>query len=609
MSARNSGAWLALARVTRNTSVPFLYQTRTLSAVPGWRYPHWREHIQTASISTEAQQQRQKQDATTTGSSGSSANESTPSKPRSGRRSFLKRKAASVSPLADTTTTAAQPSITGTQRPVMTSSEKQAFGELLETLGVKPDTQADAPLAAWPPPPPQPSSADVSFYNESSESSADSESLSKDITDEERQEISQISAIFESVLQDLKERKVRQQRQEQRKLEQQGKSSLVMADSTSYHAGGDDPAALPGSTSMVEFIETRMRSGDFVNAQLADWVERRLVTSEQAVEAVVLRESRVIEAEMQRSVRKISGDRKIWKTCRETIFPLVRVLEEDLGMGVAPDNADQADEMEVQDSQSGEMVLIPEESSSASVEEQAQGPEQAVIESQEAETPANEDEEVQQEVVVEEQEKEDEMTVNERIKQAGGKYKLTVPAGVPVSSVVAELYPKMLLAAFRLLNLHFPMSSLIGQFRATIRLMGPTSAMLGGSTGLYNDLIYFYWRGCQDLPAVVALMREMEVTGVEPDARTVRILSSINTQRTRDLKTHWQRHVSSLPARKDPSEKVHVGRETWWDLAPNRKAYWILCGKDGYVDKLKARYEELQRNEQPAKASQSRSKA
>ncbi|RAK76152.1 uncharacterized protein BO72DRAFT_478319 [Aspergillus fijiensis CBS 313.89] len=565
MSARNARAWLALARATRNSSVPFLYQTRTLAAVPKLRYQHrqlQRQQIQSIMMSTEAQQQQQSQeqsqeqnDNTEYSKPDPSAQESTPPAPRPGRRSFLKRKAASVSSIA----APAQSSLNRLKPPpraltMMTNSEKQAFGEMLEALGAGADLKPNSALptlSAWPPPPPQPSAPGVAFPDSSSPSETEQPQsqppAANEPTEDDLHEMSQISAIFESVLQDLKERKVRQQRQEQQKLEKRGQSSLVTPYSTSYHAGGDDPAALPASSSLTEFIELRLKRGDFINAQLTDWLTRNLVSTERAVEAVVLRESHVIETALLRAVKGKHGDRRLWDACREMVFPLVRVLETDVGMQHSDTNAD---ETEVLKDESDDMFFAPEEP--AEVEDDPWGAE----------------------VEVEYEE------------------------GVPVSSVVAELYPKMLLAAFRLLNLHSPASPLIGQFRSTIRLMGPTSAVLGGSTGLYNELIYFYWRGCQDLPAVVALMQEMDVTGVEPDARTVRILGSIATQRTRDLKAHWKRNIGSLPRPRNPAEKVRVGRETWWDLAPNRKAFRALYDDDGWVAKVKARVEELRRREQ-----------
>ncbi|RAH84530.1 hypothetical protein BO86DRAFT_387144 [Aspergillus japonicus CBS 114.51] len=560
-------------------------------------------------MSTEAQQQQQSQeqsqepnDSTEYSKPEPPAQQSTPPAPRPGRRSFLKRKAASVSSFA---ALPSQSSLNPLKPPpraltMMTNSEKQAFGEMLEALGAGADLKSNSALptlSAWPPPAPQPSAPGVAFPDSSSpyeaeqQTESESQPPANEPTEDELHEMSQISAIFESVLQDLKERKVRRQRQQQQKLEKRGQSSLVTPYSTSYHAGGDDPAALPASSSLTEFIELRLKRGDFINAQLTEWLTRNLVSTEQAVEAVVLRESHVIETALLRAVKRKHGDRRLWDACREIVFPLVHVLEEDVGI---QHSEAKVDETEVLKDGSDNMFIAPEEP--AEVEDdpwdvKVEVEYEEASESQESESSTAENGEVQQEGEAENNNKDIEL-------EGESSYKLVVPEGVPISSVVAELYPKMLLAAFRLLNLHSPASTLIGQFRSTIRLMGPTSAVLGGSTGLYNELIYFYWRGCQDLPAVVALMHEMDVTGVEPDARTVRILGSIATQRTRDLKAHWQRNIGSLPRPRNPSEKVRVGRETWWDLAPNRKAFRALYDDDGWVAKVKARVEELRRREQ-----------
>ncbi|GAB1200924.1 hypothetical protein APSETT444_010305 [Aspergillus pseudonomiae] len=160
---------------------------------------------------------------------------------------------------------------------------------------------------------------------------------------------------------------------------------------------------------------------------------------------------------------------------------------------------------------------------------------------------------------------------------------LEVPESVPVEPVVTALYPKMLLVAFRLLNLHFPNSPLISQFRATIKSHGRASAVLGSSTGLYNELIYFYWRGCHDIPGVVSLLREMEVIGIEPNHRTCGLLTGIVNQRDRDLKQHWKRMHN---------EKRGPRREPWWDLAPNRKAVRELLGPEGWMHRIERRVQE-----------------
>ncbi|KAJ5679696.1 hypothetical protein N7462_007940 [Penicillium macrosclerotiorum] len=154
---------------------------------------------------------------------------------------------------------------------------------------------------------------------------------------------------------------------------------------------------------------------------------------------------------------------------------------------------------------------------------------------------------------------------------------LRVPPTVPIGPVVATLYPKTLLVAFRLLNTHFPSSQLIGQFRTTIKEQGKTSAFLGSSRALYDEMIYFYWRGCNDLPGVVSLLREMEVTGLTPSYKTRKLLQSIATRRQRDL---------------DPRRQSKLGKESFWDFAPNKEAFEELSGPGGWLDKLQIRSRE-----------------
>ncbi|RAL09594.1 uncharacterized protein BO97DRAFT_445297 [Aspergillus homomorphus CBS 101889] len=643
MSARSSRAWLVLARATRNTYAPFLYQTRTLAAVPVLRYQHRQlERQQIRSLTTEPQRQPQKEEDDETDFlkdddfNKQTKDTSSSSEARSGRRSFLKRRAASV------TVTPALPSnsskTTTPLRPLtmMTSSEKQAFGELLEALGagVEKKPAALPTLSAWPPPPTSPeisipdSDPSPSFSSSLESLDPDEAELesgdvsSKGPTQAELDEMSQISAIFDTVLQDLRARKVRQQRQEQRKQEEKGKSSLVTTYSTSYYAGGEDQATSRTNASLTEFIEARMNTGDFLDSQLTDWLARQLVSTERAIEAVITRESNVIQAALLDAVKRRKGDIKLWDVCRTKVFPLVGILERSVGMeteyaDVAKAKADAEAAVAAAATESWDMVPVTEDLADVNVElkdaedsvEEEQGVEERKIEEKkEGEEKKKEavEEAAVEEAAVEEAAVKKEEWLDDA--QYEAPYELSVPEGVPLTSVVTRLYPQMLLVAFRLLNLHHPASPLIGQFRATIRSMGPTSTLLGGSTELYNELMYFYWRGCQDVPAVVALVQEMDIIGVEPDQRTLRLLYSISAQRRRDVEAHWHRNIQSVPKPEDPSKRARVGRETWWDLAPNRKAYFALFGEDGWIDKIKVRVEELRRNQQVALTKSRRQK-
>ncbi|KAJ5295876.1 hypothetical protein N7508_010697 [Penicillium antarcticum] len=155
---------------------------------------------------------------------------------------------------------------------------------------------------------------------------------------------------------------------------------------------------------------------------------------------------------------------------------------------------------------------------------------------------------------------------------------LRVPAVVPIAPVVATLYPKTLLIAFRLLNTHFPGSPLIGQFRSNIKEHGRLSSLLGASSGLYDEMLYFHWRGCKDLPGVVSLLREMEVIGLTPSDKSRGMLTALVIRRNRDLEAH--------------REAGGGGEHSFWDLPSNKEAFEALTCRGGWMDKVEARAEE-----------------
>ncbi|KAL3254466.1 hypothetical protein ABHI18_008939 [Aspergillus niger] len=171
MSARISRSWLALA--ARNSSVPFLYQTRTLTAAylsPPVR--HSQQQQQHYSTSSDANEQEHE------AATAESAQDDKPARPT--RRSFLRKKAAAVTQQQQQQA----PSKSAPQKPVtMTSTEKQIFGNLLEQLGTERRQQSQTE-----PTPSTPSSTEPKST----------------LRDDEMDEMAQISAIFDSVLQDMK---------------------------------------------------------------------------------------------------------------------------------------------------------------------------------------------------------------------------------------------------------------------------------------------------------------------------------------------------------------------------------------------------------------------
>lgn len=148
---------------------------------------------------------------------------------------------------------------------------------------------------------------------------------------------------------------------------------------------------------------------------------------------------------------------------------------------------------------------------------------------------------------------------------------LRIPPVVPTAPVLAALYPKILLIAFRLLNTHFPRSPLISQFHSTIKEHGRLSALLGASSGLYDELITYQWRICRDLPAVVGILREMDQLGVNPSNKSRGLLTSVIIRQGRDLKAY---------------EESSDGQEFFWNFPSNRDAFDELTRKDGWMDKI-----------------------
>ncbi|KAL4920328.1 hypothetical protein BDW62DRAFT_15860 [Aspergillus aurantiobrunneus] len=169
----------------------------------------------------------------------------------------------------------------------------------------------------------------------------------------------------------------------------------------------------------------------------------------------------------------------------------------------------------------------------------------------------------------------------QEVQQTAIESPLEAPAQVPIEAVAAGVYPRVLRTAFVLLNLHFPGSPLISQFRQKINSLGRESAALGLSTNLYNDMLYFHWRVSHDFSQIVDIGREMELTGVNPDHSTINILEGIARERSRDLKRRRLGIVSAQP---------------WWNMPTNRKALRELLGEEegekGLVRRLSDLYRE-----------------
>ncbi|PKY04487.1 hypothetical protein P168DRAFT_216322, partial [Aspergillus campestris IBT 28561] len=266
----------------------------------------------------------------------------------------------------------------------------------------------------------------------------------------------------------------------------------------------------------------QLKRDDYTNTEISELLSAEKITMDQAVKLVVNREKVRIKSALGEVMDRGEDDVALWEVCEDKIFSLLKHLKD---AGVPLRGVKDASINNLEDAGATADPVSPMDD----------GP------------------------------------------SPGG---LTVPPGVPIESVVITLYPEMLLVAYRLLTLHCPNSPLIGQFRSSIRLHGRASAVLGGSIGLYNELIYFYWRGCQDIPGVITLLQEMEVTGVEPDPKTCKILHSILAESELAMKMHWDE------VRENPGQSI---TPPFWDLEPNRKAVKELRGYHGWKRRLERR--------------------
>lgn len=367
----------------------------------------------------------------------------------------------------------------------------------------------------------------------------------KPMSDSDRNEMLQLSAIFDSVLNDIKLKASKR------------KKSQAKSDGIS--------AASEGETSEIHEKLRRFQDGDIDIYELSDDTQ---IPLERIIGSIVQRESAKIETTLRVAIEQGKGDTEVWGICKERIFSLMQYL------GKSP----LAQHLNFKDLQKELEVPTPAQSS-VEAEGQFEDIQQENKETS-ATSEANETSEISQ--TSEPNVTSEAVETNET--QPEQSDALEIPTSIPVEPVVTALYPKVLLVAFRLLNSHFPNSPLIGQFRSTIKSHGRTSAVLGTSTGLYNELIYFYWRGCNDIPGVVSLLQEMEVTGVQPDQKTVGLLNGIVRQRERDLTSYRQR------ARQENRPST---REPWWDMAPNRKAMRELLGPEGWMHRIELRVQDM----------------
>ena len=381
---------------------------------------------------------------------------------------------------------------------------------------------------------------------------------------EEENEMSNVSGIFEEVLRGIRRRRIRRawivQLDEERREDTQGESEVERSEQigTGLARATERPeqigTGLVGDTERPEQIGTGVSEvTETPRRNQSEVSDEGAIPMAVAIRTITRRESAKIEGALREAIDDGRGDIGVWEICKERIFSMLQYL-------------DTVQESEQSHFSGSDLASVSPENKPPEIPDHPKG-----MESLDGEYKEANDENLQ-------------LPQGDESKPDFIPGPMRIPSWVPVESVVSVLYPRLLLVAFRLISTNFPKSPLISQFRSTIKAHGRTSSVVGASNELYNELIFFYWRGCNDLPAVISLLEEMELTGVEPNRRTHKLLHGIIKQRDSDLRQwHGRRHAGE-----------ETSKNPWWDMPPNRKVLYQILGHDGWIRKVRKRVKELE---------------
>ena len=119
-------------------------------------------------------------------------------------------------------------------------------------------------------------------------------------------------------------------------------------------------------------------------------------------------------------------------------------------------------------------------------------------------------------------------------KDATASVKLTETKAIPVDNLLAILnrnYAEYCLHAHRLLRRKHPTSSYGPQILATIKRRGPISYVLGVTTDIYNEVLFYQWTQYSDLHGMADTIEEMMNQGIEGNEVTIALIKGIAKQR------------------------------------------------------------------------------
>ncbi|KAL4811115.1 hypothetical protein BDV18DRAFT_128621 [Aspergillus unguis] len=380
-----------------------------------------------------------------------------------------------------------------------------------------------------------------------SERKAESE---RNMADQNQDQFADISSILDSVMQNIKPHQ--QSSGNDSKVDDQFGGNAPSADRISVKHQGRT-IYLPDSDEEIPHL---LDSGELT---LAD-----------AIGLITKRETAKIDAELRAAVRR--GEDYFWEVCQERVFSQAHYLSSAEEDPSSVNESKQADDKHVrstpaQEGPASQVNLDSTETSSVVNHPDQAGGQNAsgapILDEIFAQTDPDSTEHTS--------------PFNEA-NQPVPKNPLDVPDCVPLGIVVAGTYRTLLREAFLLLNLHFPSSPFLTEYRTRIISLGRSSAVLGLSTALFNDMLFFHWRVTHDFVEIVSLIREMDIKGARPIRSTFRIFDGIERERKWAMKQ---------------KNRGRVLDEPWWDLPKNRKALSeMFDGENGLIPELRRRDED-----------------
>jgi len=450
--------------------------------------------------------------------------------------------------------------------PSITREEKEAFNKLLDKLGsqLPPQKQENLEKSEF---------VKEQLKRDKIVPSQENQENASSSRGPESKEQSEISAIFNEAVEDVKAGRNKPVTPEELTKRKQAHPKMGRARST-----------LEVERERISRIIERIRRFKYSDVDISERA-RQPMSIERIIEMVVQRESKKIEAALQSAIDEGKGDIGLWEVCQERVFGILQHLKEDdaakwerlLNAGGTPNFHAGGSSGEQENRDLNAAANIPEPATASQPKETADAG-SLPVESIESSTTSNDNNE------------EPKTPPPGTTSTSTTSTTLEIPPFVPTYPVVSVLYPEMILSAFRLLNNHFPNSPLISQILPTIKSYGRRSVILGSSTPLYNELIYYHWNTCDDLSTVVSLLEEMHVTGVEPDRQTYELVKWIVQQYKKEL-TSYRRRM-----RQRRGQKKGGDRSLWTDTDPNEQAFRELKGHDGrpgWVRRLRKRLREI----------------